>query len=186
MKKIILALILVLAFAVSAMATAVGTCTVTDVTSTQSIKGSDIPDSATVVVTLACVASADDGSFPATTIPITGYYPQNYRNTYNLYGYYLYQVKRIPGNNSATVVSCTATCPQASYTTVITDADGFAIDLAALTTNGSATATLYNVISSATVGYPVITSDLKVAISANNVSSAKITERFYFKVYKVY
>lgn len=184
MKKFLLALIFVLLFPALAMATT-GTCVVTDVTSTQSIAGNNIPDSATVIVTLTCTGGSD-GSLAAATIPLSGYSPQSYLNTYNLTGYYLYQVKRIPGNNSATVVSCTAGCPQASYTTTITDADGFAIDLAVLTTNGSATATQYNVITSAAVGYPTISSALTVAITANNVASAKITERFIFKVYRVY
>jgi hypothetical protein len=187
MKKLFLSLIFCFLFPALALATAVGTCVVTDVTSTQIASGSNrIADSNTVIVTLTCTASADDGSFPATTIPISGYYPQTYLNTYNLTGYYLYQVKRIPGNNSASVVSCTAGCPQASYTTVVPDADGFAVDLAALTTNGSATATQETLIASSTVGYPTISSALTVAITANNVHSAVITERFIFKVYKVY
>ena len=169
MKKL-LAILLIFGF--SAMAHAVGTCVVTDVSSTQiAAESNRISDPETVIVTVTCTADASAATFPAVTIPLLGFYPTNYLNTYNLYGYILYQVDRTPGS----------TAPTASYTTVITDNRGFPVDLALLTTNGSAAAAQMTLINSAAVGYPVIRGPLTVQISANLVNSAVITLDLVFR-----
>jgi hypothetical protein len=178
MKKLLFTIIAFLML--YSMAFAAGSCVLTDVTSTQiAAESNRIPDSFTVDVKLVCT---DDGSgITSKTIPVSGYYPQTYLNTYNLTGYYLYQVKRTPGNNSASVASCTSTCPAASYTVTITDASGFALDLALLTSNGSASATQMTGIYSTTVVYPTVQSDLVVAITGVTNASAKVTLDLIFK-----
>ena len=106
LKKLIWLLLALLA----PSAFAVGTCVVTNVTSTQIASESNrIADSNTVIVTLVCTADASAATFPAATVPLTGSYPSVYLNTYNLTGYVLYQVGRTPGG----------TAPTANYTTVI-------------------------------------------------------------------
>lgn len=152
----------------------VGTCTVTDVTSTQNVNNR-IPDSGTVIVTLTCTADASAGTFPATTVPLTGASPSTtILNAYNLRGYYLYEVGRTPG----------ATNPTANYTVTIKDTTGFALDLGLLTTNGTASTPQLTGISSATAPYPVypvVRSALTVQISANAVNSANITLDLIFR-----
>jgi hypothetical protein len=180
MKKFILALILLL---LPVLAMAHGTCTVTDVTSTQIASESNrIPDSVTVVITLVCTEDSD-GDFTAKTVKMSGYYPTTSLNTYNLFGYYFYAVGRMPGNNSASVVSCTSTCPAANYTVTITDSRGFAIDLGLLTSNGSATASQLTLIVNTTTGYPVVRSDLVVLPSGITTSGAKVTLDLIFKAF---
>jgi hypothetical protein len=174
MKKLLLMLLLLLACAAPVYAATPGTCAVTDVTSTQN-SNARVPDSFTVDVGIACTGGSD-GSFPSVTIPLMG--ASNTRgdlNTYNLFGYYLYQVGRTPGNVSASQATCGATCPQASYTVTILDADGFAIDLGLLTTNGSASAAQLTVMANAATGYPKVRNGpLVLAVTSNNVASAKI------------
>lgn len=171
-NKLLLALFILL---VSSRAWAVGTCTVTNVTSTQIASESNrIPDAETVIVTVSCTADASAGTYPAVTIPVSGYYPQTYLNTYNLTGFFLYEVGRTPGSPA----------PTANYTTTITDSRGFAIDLGLLTTNGSASAAQLTSIASATAPYPVfpvVRSALTVQISANSVDSAVITLDLIFR-----
>jgi hypothetical protein len=164
----------------SSLAYATGSCVLTDITSTQiAAESNRIPDSFTVDVKLVCT---DDGTgITSKTIPVSGYYPQTYLNTYNITGYYLYQVKRTPGNNSASVVSCGATCPAGSYTVTITDTSGFALDLALLTSNGSATATQMTGIYSTTVVYPTVQSGLVVAVTGVTNASAIVTIDLIFK-----
>ena len=168
-------LLILLVLCISPVAFAAGTCTVTNVTSTQiAAESNRIADPGVVIVTLTCTADASAGTFPATTIPLTGYYPYTYLNTYNLTGYVLYQVGRTPGTTN----------PTANYTTTIKDAQGFALDLGLLTTNGSAASAQLTGISSATAPYPVyptVRSALTVQISANSVNSAQITLDLIFR-----
>jgi hypothetical protein len=171
MRNRMLAAILVLALSTTAWAA--GTCAVTNVTSTQNASAS-VPDAGVVIVTLTCMGDASTGSFPATTVPLAGYYPTNYLNIYNLAGYMLYQVGRTPGT----------TQPTANYTVTVKDVQGFALDLGLLTTNGSASAAQLTAISSATAPYPVfptVRSALTVAITANSVDSANITLDLIFR-----
>ena len=152
---------------------AAGTCVVSDVTSTQNVSNR-VPDSGVVIVTLTCTGDSGDGSFPATTVPLTGYYPSNYLNVYNLTGYYLYAVGRTPGS----------TQPTGNYTVTIKDVQGFALDLGLLTTNGSASAAQLTGIASGTAPYPVyptVRSALTVAITVNTVHSANITLDLIFR-----
>jgi len=176
MKRLLIGLLLaVLGLAPYAVATA-GSCAVSDVTSTQIAATSNrIADSGTVIVTLVCVGSSSDGSFPAITIPLTGFYPTNALNTYNLTGYRLYEVGRTPGT----------TQPTNNYTVTIKDVQGFALDAGLLTTNGSSTAAQLTpiVLTTSTVvtGYPVVRSALTVAITVNTVHSANITLDLIFR-----
>ncbi len=166
-------LAVLLAFGMALPAWAVGTCNVTDVTSTQNISNR-VPDAGVVIVTLTCVGDSADGSFPSTVVPLTGSSPTAYLNAYNLTGYYLYQVGRTPGT----------TQPTGSYTITITDTRGFAMDLGLLTTNGSASAAQLTPITSATAPYPVyppVRSALTVAITVNTVHSAQITLDLIFR-----
>lgn len=169
MRNLLLASVLALALP----AWAAGTCVVTDVTSTQNISNR-VPDAGVVIVTLTCTGDASTGSFPATTVPLTGHSPSSYLNVYNLTGYYLYQVGRTPGTTN----------PTANYTVTVKDAQGFALDLGLLTTNGSASAAQLTPITSATAPYPVyppVRSALTVAITANSVDSAQITLDLIFR-----
>lgn len=166
-------LLLLVAGLVSTPIWAAGTCTVTDVTSTQNAN-SRVPDSVTVIVKLTCVGDASTGSFPSTTVPLTGVSPSgSLLNAYNLTGYYLYQVGRTVGS----------TAPTANYTTTVTDAQGFALDLGLLTSNGSASAAQLNYIANTTTNYPVVRSALTVAITGNSVASANIVLDLVFKAY---
>ena len=181
MKKYLLALMLVLCMAVSSQAT-VGSCVTTIGTSTTT--NDRVPDSVTVIVTLTCTGGTggDAGTISNTTIPIAPSTTGTLTG-YNLYGYYLFAVKRIPGNVSSSQLTCSVGCPTASYTVTITDADGFAIDLGDLTSNGSASVAQYTNIYTSSVIYPVITSAPIVAISGNSVASSKITLRLVFKAW---
>ena len=167
-------LLLILLVLCTCPAWAAGTCVVSNVTSSQNA-AARIPDAGVVIVTLVCTADAAAATYPAATVPLTGSYPAgSVRNAYNLTGYYLYEVGRTPGS----------TAPTASYTTVITDSRGFALDLALLTTNGSATAAQMTSITSATLllnSYPTVRSALTVQISANSVNSAVITLDLIFR-----
>jgi hypothetical protein len=164
MKKIFLALLLVVVFAIPAFGG--GTCVTTVKTSTTT--NARIPDPGTVIVTLTCTAAADD-SFPPTAIALAG--ATTSLNAYNLYGTHLYQVGRTPGSPA----------PSASYTVTITDAQGFAIDLGLLTTNGSTSAAQLTQIYTAGAGYPIIRSIPTVAITANTNTLAQITLDLIFK-----
>jgi hypothetical protein len=150
---------------------AAGTCKVSNVTSTQNAN-SRVPDAETVIITLTCTADASAHTYPSTSIPLTGSYPVGgILNAYNLTGYVLYQVGQTPGTTE----------PTANYTVTITDADGFALDLGLLTSNGSASAAQLTSITSATTGRPVVRSALTVAITGNSVNSAQITLDLIFK-----
>jgi hypothetical protein len=168
-SKILLAMMAL--FSVTS-AWAVGTCTVTDVTSTQIAATSNrIADAGTVIVTVSCTSDASAGTYPSITVPLSGSYPSSSLNTYNLTGYFLYQVGRVPGT----------TAPTANYTTTITDVQGFALDLGLLTSNGSATASQLTAITNATTLYPVVRSALTLAITGNSVNSAKINLTLIFR-----
>ena len=150
---------------------AAGTCTVSNITSTQNAS-SRVPDSQTVVVTVACTGDASSGSFPTASIPLSGVSPSgSLLNAYNLTGYFLYQVGRTPGTTN----------PTANYTTTVTDAQGFALDQALLTSNGSASTAQLTAITSAATLYPVVRSALTVAITGNSVASAGITLTLIFR-----
>lgn len=169
MKKWIVATLLGACLPISS-AWAAGTCVVSNVTTTQNINNR-VPDAETVIVTLKCTGDASTGSYPATTVPLVSPGPLN---AYNLTGYILYAVGRTPGT----------TQPTASYTTTIKDAQGFALDQALLTTNGSAAAAQLTAMTSATAPYPVyfpVRSALTVQISANSVNSAVITLDLIFR-----
>jgi hypothetical protein len=171
MRKLLIALALSL---ISITGWAAGTCVVSDVTSSQNAS-SHVPDSETVIVKLVCTGDAATGSFPATTVPLTGVYPSgSLLNAYNLTGYILYSVGRTPGT----------TQPTASYTVTIKDVQGFALDQALLTTNGNATTAQLTAMSPTTAPYPVypvVRSALTVAITANIVNSAQITLDLIFR-----
>lgn len=170
MKKRILLVLCALAMSTSAWA--VGTCAVTDVTSTQIAATSNrIADAQTVIVTVSCTADSATGAYPSVTIPLTGSYPNSLLNTYNLTGYLLYQVGQTPGS----------TAPTANYTTTITDTKGFALDLGLLTSNGSASGSQLTAIATAATFYPVVRSALTVAITGNSVHSAVITLDLIFR-----
>ena len=168
MKKfIVIGLLITLLFTIPAFGA--GTCTTAVKTSYTA--QDRVPDSKTVIVTLACTASATStvGSYPSTTVSLT---PSSaVTSPWNLYGYYLYQVGRTPG----------LTQPTGNYTITITDTQGFALDLALLTSNGSASAAQLTGIYSAAVAYPVVRSALTVAITGNSVSAAGITLDLVFK-----
>lgn len=174
MKIRILAVLIVLLAGIS-RAWAAGTCLVSNITTTQNTNNR-VPDAETVIVTLTCTADASAHTFPATTIPLTGFSPANSQlNAYNLTGYILYAVGRTPG----------AVAPTANYTTTITDYRGYAMDNALLTTNGSATAAQWTWISPATAPYPVFPvvrpGPITVAITANSVNSAVIILDLMFR-----
>lgn len=159
----------------SPCAWAVGTCVVSNVTSTQNINNR-VPDSETVVVTLTCTGDASTGSYPSTTIPLTGTSPVGtILNAYNLTGYILYAVGRTPGT----------TAPTANYTTTITDYRGYVMSQALLTTNGTATGAQWTWMSPTTAPYPVFPvvrpGPITVAITANSVNSAQITLDLIFR-----
>ena len=165
MRKIIIAtLFLALLLPVSAFAT--GSCVQTFNTSytTQD----RISDPQIVIVTLTCTGDSSGGTFPAVTVPISG---TSGTNPYNIYGYSLYQVGRTPGT----------TQPTASYSVTVTDSRGFALDLGALTSNGSASVSQLLSICNTVIEYPIIRSPLTVQISGNSVNSAKITVDLIFK-----
>lgn len=173
MKRTLLALLIALCLPVSAFAA--GTCIVSDITTSQN-SSNRVPDAETVVITIVCTADASAHTYPAVTIPLTGFSPSNsLLNAYNLTGYILYAVGRTPG----------ATAPTASYTTTITDYRGYAMDEALLTTNGSATAAQWTWISPATAPYPVFPvvrpGPITVQISANSVNSAVVTLDLIFR-----
>jgi hypothetical protein len=174
MKNRILSLLMI-AFMGLGSAWAVGTCTVSDVTTTQIASESNrIPDSGAVIVTVKCVADASAGTFPAVSIPVSGFYPSTTMlNSYNLTGMILYEVGRTPGTPS----------PTANYTATITDTNGFALDLALLTANGSAAAAQLTpiVFTTSSVSYPTVRSALTVQISANLVNSAVVTLDLIFR-----
>ena len=164
MKKLFLSVMLVLFFAVNVFAA--GTCVQTTYTSTTT--NARIPDSVTVMVSLAC--TADSGGTVSYAVPMTG--ATTTLTAYNLFGYYLYQVGRTPGSQA----------PSASYTVTITDVAGFALDLALLTSNGSAgAAQLTGIYSTGTV-YPVIRSIPTVAATGLG-SGGKVTIDLIFKAY---
>lgn len=173
MKKTILAILI--ALCLPSASWAVGTCVVSDVTTTQNISNR-VPDAETVILTLVCTADAAAGTFPAVSIPLTGSSPSGtLLNAYNLTGYILYAVGRTPGT----------TAPTANYTTVITDNRGYNMSQALLTTNGTATGAQWTWISPATAPYPVFPvvrgGPLTVAITANSVNSAQITLDLIFR-----
>jgi hypothetical protein len=168
MKRIIriLGLIGALLFVLSVPAFAVGTCVKTVTTSTTT--NARIPDSVTVMVSLACTAdSGGTTSYAVALTPATGTVLP-----YNLFGYYLYQVGRTPGSSA----------PSASYSVTITDVQGFALDLGLLTSNGSASVPYLNGIYSTTTVYPVIRSIPTVATSGLG-SGGKVTIDLIFKAY---
>lgn len=172
--KRILALLIALCLP-SATAFAVGTCVVSDVTTSQN-SSNRVPDAETVVMTLVCTADAAAGTFPSITIPLTGFSPANsLLNAYNLTGYILYAVARTPGT----------TAPTANYTTTITDYRGYNMSQALLTTNGTATGAQWTWMSPTTAPYPVFPvvrpGPITVAITANSVNSAQITLDLIFR-----
>ncbi len=173
MKRQLIAILIALCLPMPA-AWAAGTCVQTNVTTTQNISNR-VPDAETVIITLTCTADASAHTFPSTTVPLTGSYPAGSAlNAYNLTGYILYEVGRTPGTVQ----------PTANYTTTITDARGYAIDLGLLTTNGSATNAQLTPISSTSAPdphYPVVRSALTVAITANSVNSAVVTLDLIFR-----
>jgi hypothetical protein len=166
MRKIFLALLAVIIFAVPAFGA--GSCVTTVATSATA--NERIPDSKTVIVTLVCTADvASTYTFPSTVVALTP--STNTVKPYNLFGYYLYQVGRTPGG----------TQPTGNYTVTITDGRGFALDLGLLTSNGSASAPQLAAIFSSTVAYPVVRSAPTVAITGNSVSAAIVTLDLIFK-----
>lgn len=170
MKRLLLLLAIL---GIGPPAWAAGTCVVSDVTSSQiAAESNRIADASTVIVTLTCTADASAGTYPSTTVPLSGSYPTSLLNTYNLTGYLLYQVKRNPGT----------TQPTANYTVTVKDADGFALDLGLLTSNGSATAAQLTAITNSTNGPPVVESALTVAITGNAVNSANIRIDLVFRL----
>jgi hypothetical protein len=178
MKKILLALMLVILFAVPAYG--LGSCT-------QTVKTSYTPqdrvaDAVTAIVTITCIAdSGGSATFPTATIALV---PSTTTNPpYNLYGYYLYQVGRTPGNVSSSQLTCSVACPTTLYTVTITDTQGYAIDLGLLTSNGSASVAQLTLMENTSTGYPVIRSAPTVAITGNGATnySATVTLDLIFK-----
>ena len=169
MKKLLVTLCVLLMLCGIALAVN-DTEVVTDVTSTQiSAENNRVLDSGTVIITLVCTADSGAGTFAAKVVPVSGYYPNQMLNSYNLTGYYLYQVGLTPGS----------TQPTASYSVTITDNRGFPIDLGLLT--GSASAPQLIGIYNTTTVYPTVRGPLTVAITGNSVHSAVITLDLIFK-----
>ena len=104
------------------------------------------------VLTIAWTGAAAGGAIDAITInPVT----------YGIEGWYLYTVETNPGT----------TAPTDNYGIAVNDADG--LDIAgALLAGRDATATEIVNIGTSNHGYPVVRSNLSVAISSNSVNSA--------------
>lgn len=169
MKKILMAVLLALGYLPAA--SAAGTCSVSNVTSTQNVN-SRVPDAGAVIVSVTCTGDAANGSYPTVTIPLVGSSPSGtLLNAYNLTGFVLYQVGRTPGTTN----------PTANYSVTVTDAKGFAVDLGNLASNGSASAAQLTAITSISTAAPVIRSALTVAITGNSVNSATITLDLIFR-----
>jgi len=151
---------------------AAGTCIVSDVSSTQIASLSNrIADPATVIITLTCTADSSAATFPSTTVSLSGSYPTSSLNTYNLTGYFLYQVGETPGT----------TAPTNGYTVTIKDSTQFALDLGLLSSNGSSSSASLATIANATTSFPIVRSSLTVAITGNAVNSANITLDLIFR-----
>jgi len=164
MKKVFVFVLLMLL--VAGPSFAAGSCVQT--TKTSYTAQDRVPDAYGVIVTLTCTADSG-GAFPSTTVLMV---PSSaVTSPWNLYDYYLYQVGRTPGT----------TQPTGSYTVTITDSRGFALDLGLLTSNGSASAAQLTGIYNTTTVYPVVRSNLTVAITGNSVNAAQITLDLLFK-----
>lgn len=130
-----------------------GTCTVSSPVSISPL----VP---TQVQTIDCTASADDGSFPSTTITTT-----------KVLGRYLVQVSTNPGAGAA--------APTAAYDITLTDSDGLDNALGLLV-DRSATATERVSIANSTVAYPIVLGNYTLAITNNIVHSATVQVKLIY------
>ena len=153
MKRLLLALFLVLCFTTSALA--VGTVTITS--STISVQAQPTRK----VITLSWTCEAGAATIPNTTISAT---------TYGIEGWYFYSGETNPGG----------TAPTTLYDITILDAEG--IDLAGgLLMNRSSTATEMVNIALGTLGqYPIVRGDLTFTLSNNAVNAALGTVTLIF------
>jgi len=124
-----------------------GTCTVGAPTSIS-------PSVPALVQTIDCTASADNASFPSTTVTTT-----------KVFGRYLVQVSTNPGAGAA--------APTAAYDITLTDSDGLDNALGLLA-DRSATATERVSIANTTIVYPVVLGNYTLAITNNLVNSAAV------------
>ena len=147
MKKLLLALFLILILAESIFAATPGTVTITS--STITVQG----QASRKTVTLSWVASVDAATVPSTTITAA---------TYGIGGWYFYSAETNPG----------ATAPTDNYDIVINDADS--IDLAGglLANRDTSTTEMVNVALGTLGQYPIIRGDLTFVLSNNAVNSA--------------
>ncbi len=147
MKKLLLALFLVLILVESVLAATPGTCVITSSTIyvlTQPTRK---------VITLSWVASVDAATVPTTTITAA---------TYGIGGWYFYSAETNPG----------AGPPTDNYDIVINDADS--IDLAGglLMNRDTATTEMVNIALGILGQYPIIRGDLTFVLTNNLVNSA--------------
>ena len=147
MKKLLLALFLVLIMAESVFAATAGTCTITQSTIyvlTQPTRK---------VITLSWVASVDAATVPSTTITAA---------TYGIGGWYFYSAETNPN----------AGPPTDNYDIVINDADS--IDLAGglLMNRDTSNTEMVNIALGILGQYPIIRGDLTFVLTNNLVNSA--------------
>lgn len=163
MKRLALALIFVLSFTTQLLA--VGTCVPTPGIVTSYVPNERVSNSVTVMAPLVC--TADSGGTISYVLPISNSAATpSATNPFNLFEYFLYQVGRTPGGLTGSPVA-SKTAPSASYTCTITDNRMFNIDLALLTSNGSATVAQLNAITdnatTLSANYPTVRSALTMA-----------------------
>jgi hypothetical protein len=156
-KRLFLAIIVLLALSSGSWAAAVGT--ISQTIDTNFIELSRVSK----VVTFTCVASADNGSYPATatSTEITG----------ALRGYYLYKLIIKPGTTN----------PTASWGFTLVDGDGLDIlGGAGASMSASAVAMIAPKLNSTTYFAQPIIDTLTLNITANSVHSAGITIKAIF------
>jgi hypothetical protein len=147
MKKIILAILVVMVMAPQSWAASSATMSL------------DASISDKRIVTISWIAHTD-GTF--TSVSTDSYYSSAGKTiTQEIKGYYLYSVETDPGS----------TAPQDDYDITLTDANGLDIAGGLLANRDTTNTEMVNV-GTASFGYPVIRGPLTVAISGNNVNSA--------------
>ncbi len=147
MKRLFLALLLVLLLATSSFA--VGTVAIT-------YSNIFVDNQRTrTILTISWVADAAAATVPSTTIPY------QVANRYNVMGWYLYSAETNPGSMA----------PTDNYDIVINDADSVDISGGLLANRDTANSEIVN-IGTSSHGYPVVRGDLTFVLSNNSVNSA--------------
>jgi len=145
MKKLILALFLVLLFVTSV--TAAGSV---DISSVSNVSVHNVIWRK--IITISWVADSADGTVPSASIVA---------NTYGIEGWYLYSVETNPG----------AIAPTDNYDIVINDANDYDICGGLLANRNTINTELVN-IGNATHGFPIVLGDLIFVLTNNVVNSA--------------